>query len=156
MATAFRRALNAAACAALVLLAACAREGPDQMSWARAALERNAQIEIVAADPHSRTFTVRVKDSGELRMVQADQVVAGPALGAEASAPAATAPRQALTASTDADSASAPPAEPAAMAEAPAAEPQRRPQSRGQALDRCLSQVPATASKPPRAPLRRQ
>ncbi|MGB9329717.1 MAG: hypothetical protein WCB10_03005, partial [Steroidobacteraceae bacterium] len=83
MAIACRRALNGAVCAALVLLAACAREGRDQMSWARAALERNGQIEIVAADPQSRTFTVRVKESGELRMVRADQVVAEPALGAE-------------------------------------------------------------------------
>jgi hypothetical protein len=135
MAIASRRALNGAACAALVLLAACAREGPDQMSWARAALERNPQIEIVAADPHSRTFTVRVRDSGELRMVRADQVVAGPALGAESSAPAAApavpaataAPPRALTASTDADSASALPAESAAMAAAPAAEPAATP-----------------------------
>ena len=78
MAIACRRALNGAVCAALVLLAACAREGRDQMSWARAALERNGQIEIVAADPQSRTFTVRVKESGELRMVRADQVVAEP------------------------------------------------------------------------------
>jgi hypothetical protein len=124
MAIACRRALNGAVCAALVLLAACAREGRDQMSWARAALERNGQIEIVAADPQSRTFTVRVKESGELRMVRADQVVAEPALGAESSTPAvapaasaASAAPQALTASTAADSASASAAEPAAPAE---------------------------------------
>jgi hypothetical protein len=127
MAIACRRALNGAVCAALVLLAGCAREGRDQMSWARAALERNGQIEIVAADPQSRTFTVRVKDSGELRMVRADQVVAEPALGAESStaavAPAAPpAPPQALTASTAADSTSASAAEPAAPAEPPAEE----------------------------------
>ena len=133
MAIACRRALNGAVCAALVLLAACAREGRDQMSWARAALERNGQIEIVAADPQSRTFTVRVKESGELRMVRADQVVAEPALGAESStaavAPAASAasaasaaPPQALTASSAADGASASAAEPAAPAEAPAEE----------------------------------
>jgi hypothetical protein len=128
MAIASRRALKGAACAALaLLLAACAREGQDQMSWARAALERNGQIEIVAADPQSRTFTVRVKDSGELRMVRADQVVAGPALSTTvstaAAAPAATpAAPQALTASTAADTDSAAPAEPAAMAAAPAEE----------------------------------
>ncbi len=133
MAIACRRALNGAVCAALVLLAACAREGRDQMSWARAALERNGQIEIVAADPQSRTFTVRVKESGELRMVRADQVVAEPALGAESStaavAPAASAasaapaaPPQALTASSAADDAGASAGEPAAPAEAPAEE----------------------------------
>jgi hypothetical protein len=133
MAIACRRALKGAVCAALVLLAACAREGRDQMSWARAALERNGQIEIVAADPQSRTFTVRVKESGELRMVRADQVVAEPALGAESStaavAPAASAasaasaaPPQALTASSAADGASAAAGEPPAPAEAPADE----------------------------------
>lgn len=126
MAIACRRALNGAVCAALVLLAACAREGRDQMSWARAALERNGQIEIVAADPQSRTFTVRVKESGELRMVRADQVVAEPALGAESSTPAAAAapaaPPQALTASSAADGASAAAGEPPAPAEAPADE----------------------------------
>jgi hypothetical protein len=125
MAIACRRALNGATCAALVLLAACARDGQDQMSWARAALERNGQIEVVAADPQSRTFTVRVKDSGELRMVRADQVVAAPALGAEATAPAAApaAPPRALTASTAAETASAPPTEPDATAAPPAEEP---------------------------------
>jgi hypothetical protein len=133
MAIACRRALNGAVCAVFVLLAACAREGRDQMSWARAALERNGQIEIVAADPQSRTFTVRVKESGELRMVRADQVVAEPALGAESStaavAPAASAasaapaaPPQALTASGAADGASAAAGEPPAPAEAPADE----------------------------------
>jgi hypothetical protein len=124
MAIACRRALTGAACAALVLLAACAREGHDQMSWARAALERNGQIEIVAADPQSRTFTVRVKDSGALRMVRADEVIAGPALGAELSsaAPAPAAPPQALTANTATDSASTAPAESAPPAPPPAEE----------------------------------
>jgi hypothetical protein len=121
MVIASRRALPSAACAVLVLLAACAREGQDQMSWARAALERNGQIEIVAADPQSHTFTVRVKDSGELRMVRADQVMAGPALSAAMSTPAAAPaappePPQALTASTAADTTSPSPAEPGAMA----------------------------------------
>lgn len=70
--------LTGAACAALLTLAACGRQGQDEMSWARTALERNDRIEIVAADPQSRTFTVRSKDTGELRMVRADQVVASP------------------------------------------------------------------------------
>jgi hypothetical protein len=52
--------------------------GSDEMSWARAALERNDRIEIVAADPATSTFTVRIKETGDLRMVRADQVIAGP------------------------------------------------------------------------------
>jgi len=60
--------------------------GQDEMSWARAALDRNQQIEVVAADPQARTFTVRVKASGQLVVVPVDQVVAGPA-GMSASGP---------------------------------------------------------------------
>ena len=101
MATVRYRALWGAACLALLHIAACAREGQDEMGWARAALERNDRIEVVSADPQSRTFTVRVKDTGELRMVRADQVIAGPTLPA-------TAPAAATTAGTAAPAASAP------------------------------------------------
>jgi hypothetical protein len=90
------RALRGAACLAVLSIAACAREGQDEMSWARAALERNDRIEVVSADPQSRTFTVRVRDTGELRMVRADQVIAGPSLTATA------APTTAGTAAPDA------------------------------------------------------
>ncbi|HEY0767386.1 MAG TPA: hypothetical protein VGD47_05485 [Steroidobacteraceae bacterium] len=87
------RALRGGTCLALLTLAACARDGQDQMNWARAALERNDGIEVVAADQQSRTFTVRVKDTGELRMVRADQLIAAPSLPATAAAaaPATTA-----------------------------------------------------------------
>jgi hypothetical protein len=80
--------LPGAACVALMTLAACGREAQDEMSWARAALERNNSVEVVAVDPQSRTFTVRVKDTGELRMVRADQVVASPAPAAATGAAA--------------------------------------------------------------------
>src|SRR4029077_15221648 len=95
MATRRLRGLSGVACAAVLLLAACAHEGQDQMSWARAALERNSQLEVVAADPQSHTFTVRVKESGELRVVRADQVMAEPLVSgpaAAAAAPPAVAP----------------------------------------------------------------
>src|ERR1700686_418680 len=97
------RALRGAACLALLAVAACARESQAEMRWARAALERNDRIEVVSADPQSRTFTVRVKDTGELRMVRADQVIAGPSLPAAAPAAAAATP-----AGTAAPAASAP------------------------------------------------
>lgn len=68
--------------AALAGISACSKlglgGGGDEMGWARAALERNDRLEVIAADPQMSTFTVRVKDTGELRMVRADQVVAGP------------------------------------------------------------------------------
>src|ERR1700682_5697065 len=62
-----------AACLALLALAACAREGEDKMGWARAALERNDRLEGVAAGPHSRTFTVRVADTGGVGRVRRAQ-----------------------------------------------------------------------------------
>ncbi|HVN44021.1 MAG TPA: hypothetical protein VMT66_02125 [Steroidobacteraceae bacterium] len=67
------------ACAGLLLLEGCGRDNPDEMGWARAALERNKSLEIVAADPQSHTFTVRLKNGGALRTVRADQVIASPA-----------------------------------------------------------------------------
>ena len=62
------------------------------MSWARAALERNVGIEVVAADEQSRTFTVRMKDTGELRVVRADQLIAGVSAPAAGAASAKTPP----------------------------------------------------------------
>src|SRR3569833_3533223 len=66
----------------LLALGACSKfggEGPDQMAWAKDALERNDRIEVVASDPQAKTFTVRVKDSGQLVVLPVDQVIAGPA-----------------------------------------------------------------------------
>ena len=117
------------AAAGLLLLGACAREDQDQMSWARAALERNGALEIVAADEKTRTFTVRMKDSGQMRLVRADQVVAGTA----SDTPAAAAPLAAPADTREVSAASATAAEPApapaaaapaaAEAEAASAEP---------------------------------
>ena len=78
MAASFVGWCTAVAGVGLLLLPGCSREGPDEMSWARAALERNKRLEVVAADPQTRTFTVRLKDNGELRTVRADEIVAVP------------------------------------------------------------------------------
>jgi hypothetical protein len=81
----YRRSLAVLSLAGIALLgmASCGKlvpgGGDDQMSWAKAALERNGRLEVVATDPQTNTFTVRVKDTGELRMIKADQVVAEPA-----------------------------------------------------------------------------
>ena len=100
----------ATTCVTLLALAACARSAPDEMSWARSALERNNKIEIVATDPQSRTFTVRQKDTGELRMVHADEVVGAAGAAAAPGAPGAAAPVSATPpASTAVTSAAVPP-----------------------------------------------
>jgi len=66
----------------LLALGACSKlEGgaQDSMTWAKDALERNDRIEVVASDNQAKTFTVRVKESGQLVVVPVDQVIAGPA-----------------------------------------------------------------------------
>ena len=49
-----------------------------EMEWARAALERNPAIEVVAADPEARRFTVRMRETGELATVALGTIMAGP------------------------------------------------------------------------------
>jgi hypothetical protein len=128
--------LTAVICVAVLTLTACARGGRDEMRWARAALERNTAIDIVAADQQSRTFTVRVKASGELSIVRADQVIgsvpqaagAAPAapLSKGAMPPAATAPAASTEEAAPPASASVPPA---AAAMPPAQQASLAPQS---------------------------
>lgn len=108
------RAIGLAA-VALFSITACGKLGlggsSDEMSWARAALERNDRIEIVAADPATNSFTVRIKETGDLRMVRVDQVVAGPpgAPVSSAGTPAGPATTSATgPAMTDSSQASAP------------------------------------------------
>jgi len=45
------------------------------MSWAQGALERNGRLQVLSVDRQARAFTVRLKDTGELRIVRADEVV---------------------------------------------------------------------------------
>jgi len=132
-------ALTGFGCLALLTLTACTRSGQDEMSWARAALERNPAIEVVAADQQSRTFTVRVKDTGELRMVRVDEVIASPALAAaagEAAEPAAsgapqTAPPPASQEKNEANAVATVAAPAESAAEASGAQPQTQPASLG-------------------------
>jgi hypothetical protein len=62
----------------LLALSACSKlgMGQDQMAWAKDALERNDRLEVVASDPQAKTFTVRVKESGQLVVIPVDQIVA--------------------------------------------------------------------------------
>ncbi len=111
MADAKARALLAALALTGLALAACSRQGQDEMSWARAALERNDRLEIVAADQQSRTFTVRNKDTGELSMVRADQLVGTVTPPSPGFSPkAATAASPATTATTAPEGTAAAPA----------------------------------------------
>src|SRR5687767_14344832 len=114
------RASRVAPWALALLLAAC-QQGGDEMSWARSALERNADLEIVAEDADARTFTVRNRKSGALEVVPVDQVAATPQPAAasataaqpESTAAAPAAPIERDESATAGDTATAQPEEPA-------------------------------------------
>ncbi len=97
-------------------------QGGDQMSWARAALERNSHLEVVASDPQSNTFTVRVKDTGELRMIRADEVVGAPPGGGGASPASSPAPEAPASAQPKSDIAPTATASATSESSSPAAE----------------------------------
>jgi hypothetical protein len=78
----------ACAIAAALALAACNRgAAPDsqsstaapanaELAWARAALERNPELEVVATDPQSGVVTVKHRGTGEIETVKASELAA--------------------------------------------------------------------------------
>jgi hypothetical protein len=75
------------ACAALLALTACDRAGQtpaapaaasaaSELSWARAALERNPRIEVMATDTDARVFTVKDRSTGEVRAIKLSEIAA--------------------------------------------------------------------------------
>jgi hypothetical protein len=98
-------------------LAACSRSGPDELAWARAALQRNGTLEVVATDPASGVLTVRIKSTGELRTVHAGDLIGALPIGS---------PEAEAATGTPAASA-APPVAPVAQASSPAAVAQAAP-----------------------------
>lgn len=121
------RAIGVAALGALGLLTGCAKpnekstqdETGREVSWARAALERNPQLEVVATDTEARTFTVKHRSSGAVQVVSLDKLAAAPIADLVAGAPApADAPAAAppIETAPPAQTAAAPPAESTAAA----------------------------------------
>ncbi|MGQ0384284.1 MAG: hypothetical protein ACT4UP_06350 [Gammaproteobacteria bacterium] len=79
-----------------LMIAACERATPPPadradtgMNWARAALERNPELEVLAVDAGAAVFTVRDRRTGEVRVVKLNELAAAPAAWL---APAATTP----------------------------------------------------------------
>jgi hypothetical protein len=60
---------------ALLLLTGCDKLTQTDLKWARAALERNPNVTVVATDDEAKTITVQVKGSAELRVVRVDEIV---------------------------------------------------------------------------------
>jgi len=92
------------ACAIAAVLAGCDslhRENPkngDEMHWARAALDRNPDLSVLAEDDGARVFTVKLAASGEVRVVPLAQLIAGPAVAEAAQPPGTEAPAPRLAA----------------------------------------------------------
>ena len=108
----------------LALIVGCSERQPAssdtaELAWARAALERNPQLEVVATDTTARTFTVRHRGSGAVSVVSLDKLAAAPIADLRAEIPPAP-PR--------APAPVPPAATPAAASDAtPAASPERAP-----------------------------
>jgi hypothetical protein len=115
----------ALSCIALAVLSACNR-GPEQaallptepveLTWARAALERNPRYEVLASDAQTRVFTVRDRSTGQVQTLNLNDLAAAPVAQLRAPSPtvaaAPPAPEPVATA------AAAPPAPAAAPAPA--------------------------------------
>jgi hypothetical protein len=87
-------------CIALAVLSACNRGGdqppliptePPELTWARSALERNPQLEVLASDSQTRVFTVRNRVTGRVETINLNDLAAAPItqLRAAAAVPAA-------------------------------------------------------------------
>lgn len=144
--------------AALLGLAACSKSDSVQteMNWARSALARNDRIEVVASDAQAGTFTVRVKDTGEQRVLRLDQVVAGPPLSgtgpvATARANVATGAPAATTTSDTVPAPAAPSDRSQQTAEASPGEAATQPAATSPEPRVVSADASADGSKPPRS-----
>jgi hypothetical protein len=127
----------ALSCIALAVLSACNR-GPEQaavlptepveLTWARAALERNPRYEVLASDAQTRVFTVRDRSTGQVQTLNLNDLAAAPIaqLRAPPSAVAAV-PSAPVPEATTAAAPSAPPAPAANVAPSATAAPAEPP-----------------------------
>lgn len=106
------------ACALAVILPACTKQSSvepspevtaaaatqaaeaSDLNWARDALRRNPAIEVVATDTSAGVFTIRSKDTGEVRAVKASELAAVPISMLSAPARTAAAPAETPSATT--------------------------------------------------------
>ncbi len=126
-------------CIALAVLSACNRGGdqppviptePPELTWARSALERNPQFEVLASDAQTRVFTVRSRITGQVETINLNDLAAAPISQLRAAAAPTPAPAPAAAAPTTLPAPAPAPApavteqEPERVAQSP--EPQRQ------------------------------
>lgn len=92
---------------ASALIAACERDAQApahaagaELAWARAALERNPNLEVLAVDSDAAVFTVRDRATGEVQAVKLSDLAAAPASMIAAAGARRSAPDEAALAST--------------------------------------------------------
>jgi hypothetical protein len=91
-----RGSLISAACLTALTLSACTKQTSEsptpevtatantanalasELNWASDALKRNPMVEVVATDTNAGVFTVRFKDSGEVRAIKLNELAAVP------------------------------------------------------------------------------
>lgn len=69
--------------AVAMTLTACQRDAAQgeqaaELAWARAALERNPQIEVLASDGQQGVLTIRSRSTGEVQAIRLDELAAVP------------------------------------------------------------------------------
>lgn len=99
------------ACSALVILSACqegkqppapaAAPASGELAWARASLERNPNLEVVATDAQAGVFTVRDRATGAVHAVKLNELAAVPLSQLAASPATASEPRTEPAAATE-------------------------------------------------------
>jgi hypothetical protein len=138
-------------CIALAVLSACNRGGeqastlpsePAELTWARAALERNPRYEVLASDTQTRVFTVRDRSTGQVQTINLNDLAAAPI--AQLKSPSALpTPMPAPEATT----AAVPPAPPAPATEpAPPAAPSANPTTTASSAE-AIDNSPAAAAE---------
>lgn len=106
------------ACTALLVLAGCQQKAEvaatsDEFEWARAALQRNPGIEVLAADAQSEVFTIKVKRTGATQAIKLRELAAAPISEVVATALASQPAIAAAASQPAATQAAAPPSDPA-------------------------------------------